>query len=184
MNKIIALVGMPGAGKTETSQHFIKKGYLCLRFGQAVLDEAMARGTVNETAEKEIRNGFRKKFGMGAMAILNLNRIVEMLKKGNVVIEDLYSWDEYKILKDKFGMRFAVVALVASPKTRHARLIKRKYDPKKDKKALFRPLTPAEAQSRDYDQIENAAQGGPIAMADFYLLNEGTKVNLKRSLMN
>lgn len=175
---IVALVGMPGAGKTEAAKIFAKEGFQYLRFGQIVLDEAIRQGKVNEKTERTIRNGFRKKYGMGAMAILSMEKLAGLLRKGNVIIDDLYSWDEYKILKKKYGQRFVVVAVIASPKVRYARLAGRHYDAKKDKRAIYRPLTLAEAKSRDYDQIENADQGGPIAMADYYFVNDKGKENL------
>lgn len=181
-SKVVALVGMPGAGKTEVGKFFVAKGYQYLRFGQIVLDEAIRLGSVNEKTEREIRNGLRKKFGMGAMAKLNLPKIRSFLRSGNVLVEDLYSWDEYKILKKKFGKLFTTVAVVASPKIRYRRLARRHYDPAKDKKAIYRSYSPKIAASRDFDQIENAAQGGPIAMADFYIVNEGTKANLNQQL--
>ena len=179
MNKIIAFVGMPGAGKTEAAKYFQQKGFLYLRFGQIVLDEAIKRGQVNEKAEREIRNGLREKYGMGAMAKLSIPQLDKLLKRGDVVVDDLYSWDEYKILKEKYGgSGVMVVAVCASPKIRYQRLVSRHFDPKKDKKALYRSLTLEEAKSRDYDQIENAAQGGPIAMADYFVVNEGTVKDL------
>ena len=44
----------------------------------------------------------RKEHGMGAYAILNIPKFDELLKKGNVVGDGLYSWSEYKILKEKY----------------------------------------------------------------------------------
>lgn len=57
MNKVIALTGMPGAGKTEVAKILQQKGFNYLRFGQIVLDEALKRGRVDEITEREIRNG-------------------------------------------------------------------------------------------------------------------------------
>ncbi len=89
MRKVVALVGMPGAGKTEVGKIFVERGFQFLRFGQAVLDEAIRRGKVNERVEREIRNGFRQKYGMGAMATLNLVKIQNLLRRGDVLIDDL-----------------------------------------------------------------------------------------------
>jgi dephospho-CoA kinase len=41
-----------------------------------------------------------------------------------------------------------------------------------------RPLTFQEAQERDITEIENAEKGGPIAFADYALLNDGRKAEL------
>jgi hypothetical protein len=36
----------------------------------------------------------------------------------------------------------------------------------------MRRLTPGQARKRDYAEIENIEKGGPIAMADFTVVNE------------
>ena len=45
-----------------------------------------------------------------------------------------------------------------------------------------RPLTMAEAVSRDYAEIENIEKGGPIALADYTIINDGTMEDLIRQL--
>ena len=45
-----------------------------------------------------------------------------------------------------------------------------------------RPLTPEEVSFRDYSQIENLHQAGPIARADFTLINEGALKKLRENL--
>ena len=42
-----------------------------------------------------------------------------------------------------------------------------------------RPLTAEELQTRDYSQIENLHQAGPIARADWTVVNEGGIEELK-----
>jgi dephospho-CoA kinase len=37
-----------------------------------------------------------------------------------------------------------------------------------------RPLTAQEAELRDYAEIENIEKGGPIAIADYMLVNDST----------
>ena len=58
-----------------------------------------------------------------------------------------------------------------SPATRYARLSKRKV----------RPLNTEEAAGRDKAEIENVNKGGPIAMADFTILNELSLESLKQA---
>jgi len=43
-----------------------------------------------------------------------------------------------------------------------------------------RPLTHAEAASRDRTEIENTNKGGPIAMADYTISNESSISDLKK----
>ena len=98
---------------------------------------------------------------MGAYAILNLPRIEAALKTSNVVIDGLYSWEEYKFLKGKLGGGLRVVAVWSPPALRYARLSSRPV----------RPLTVEDTSARDYAEIENVNKGGPIAMADFTISN-------------
>jgi len=43
-------------------------------------------------------------------------------------------------------------------------------------------LTEAEAASRDAAEIENVSKGGPIAMADFTIINESSLENLRKEV--
>ncbi len=86
-----------------------------------------------------------------------------------MVIDGLYSWEEYLFLKERFGEDFIVVAVWASPPTRYARLAAREV----------RPLTAPEAAARDRAEVENLNKGGPIALADFTILNESRCEDLK-----
>ena len=46
----------------------------------------------------------------------------------------------------------------------------------------YRPLSEADLKSRDYSQIENLHQAGPIARADWTIVNEGTKEDLYKNI--
>lgn len=182
MNKIIAVIGMTGGGKSIVSDYLVNKGFKFLRFGQITLDivkEKKLKPT--EENEVKIREGIRKKHGMGCFAILNLPKIENLLKNGDVVIDGLYSWSEYKILKEKFKDNLTVVAVYASPKIRYDRLVKRELG-KDDTKLRSRPMTYEQAKSRDYAEIENIEKGGPIAMADFAIINQGTIEELHKKV--
>ena len=169
--KVVAIVGMAGAGKSEVARIFERDGFKKVRFGDITDQEIKNRGLeLNEENERYVRQQLRKEHGMAAYAKLNLPRIDASLKSSDVVVDGLYSWEEYTLLKERYGERFSVVAVWASSTTRHKRLAKRAH----------RPLTPEEAASRDRAEIENSNKGGPIAMADFTIMNEASLEDLQR----
>jgi len=169
--EVVAIVGMAGAGKSEVARVFEEQGFKTVRFGDITDEELKNRGLeANEGNERCIREQLRKKHGMAAYAKLNLPRIDSSLKSSNVVLDGLYSWEEYILLKEYYGGQFTTVAVWASPATRHGRLAHR----------AKRPLTLEEAANRDKSEIENSNKGGPIAMADFTIVNEASLEELKR----
>lgn len=178
-NKIIALVGMCGAGKTAVAEEFKKTGHGYVRLGQITLDEVKRRGQEpGEKNERPIREQFRKEHGMAAFAILNFPKIDELRQDQGVIVDGLYSWDEYRAFKEKYGHEFYVIAVYASPQTRYQRLKDRASKHGDDPKMIFRSFDPEEARARDHAEIENLAKGGPIAMADYTIVNEGTLEDL------
>ena len=171
--KIVALVGMAGSGKSEVARYFEKIGYVRIRFGDITDAEVKKRGLpLNEANELTVRQQLRQEQGMAVYAKLNLPRIDEALLKSNVVVDGLYSWEEFVLLKDYYGDKLNLVAVYSSPKTRHARLAARR----------IRPLTSQEAADRDKSEIENINKGGPIALADFTIINESSLQALKEQI--
>ena len=58
--KALALVGMPGAGKTICAEHLARRGFFTLRFGAVVVDEVRRRGLeVNPSNERIVREELR-----------------------------------------------------------------------------------------------------------------------------
>ncbi|MCG2693631.1 AAA family ATPase [Candidatus Parcubacteria bacterium] len=167
---------MPGSGKSEVTKYIESKGYKKVYFGQVTFDELGRRGLeTNETNEKFVREDLRKQYGMAAFAILNIPKIKVYYSGGsNVVIESLYSWQEYLKIKEEFGDSFKVIAVQASPQIRYGRVAGR-VEYQNNVERLF---TLDEVASRDKAQIENLATAGPIAMADFTILNNGSKEEL------
>jgi len=164
MNKVVALVGMCGSGKSVVNEFFRDKGYFSIYFGGITIQELEKRGMdVTPENEKSVREELRRTHGMAAFAILSLPKIEEILKTQNVICDGLYSWSEYKVMKEKFGDNLTIVAVYAAPRLRYERLSVRDV----------RPIVPEESKKRDYAEIENIEKGGPIAMADYTLINDG-----------
>ena len=181
VNKIVFIVGMAGSGKSIVSDQLVKRGFAYVRFGQIIIDEIKKQGLeTNETNEKMIREQLRQKHGMGALATLNLLKFDEYLKNSPVVGDGLYSWTEYKILKEKYGDVMHVLAVYAPAKLRYERLENRAVI--NDPDSRFRSIPKEKSKLRDYSEIENIEKGGPIAMADFTIINTGAIEDTKRQL--
>ena len=169
--KVVSIVGMTGAGKSEVSRVFENNGFIRIRFGDVTDEEIKKRGLKpNEENERYIRELLRQEHGMSAYAKLNLPRIDSARQRSDVVIDGLYSWEEYTFLKTYYGEDLYLVAVWASPQTRYQRLTTRPE----------RRLTLEEAINRDQAEIENIHKGGPIAMADFTIINESSLENLRQ----
>jgi dephospho-CoA kinase len=171
MRKVVAVVGMAGSGKSEVARVFEKHGFARVRFGDVTDEEIKKRGLeINEASERFCRELLRTEQGMAAYAKLNQPRIDAALKNNDVVADGLYSWEEYLSFQAYYGLRFYILAVYSSPRTRYARLASRGR----------RPLTAEEAASRDKSEIENLNKGGPIAAADFTIINESSVEELRK----
>lgn len=171
--KVVAIVGMPGSGKSEVAKVFEERGFARVRFGDTTDEEIKKRGLKqNEADERYVREILRQQYGMAAYAELNLPRIDSALERSQVIIDGLYSWEEYVFLKGYYGEELYVVAVWSSPKMRYARLSQRRN----------RRLTQRESISRDRAELENVNKGGPIAMADFAIINEASFESLKNEV--
>jgi dephospho-CoA kinase len=172
-NPLLIIVGMAGSGKSSIARHLEKKGWHVIRFGALTMRELGSRHLpINEANEKAVREDLREKHGMDAYAKLLLPAILESLSVGPTVIDGLYSWAEYKFLKGHFEDQMKVVAIYTARSVRYARLSQR-HD---------RPLSIEEAEQRDYAEIENVEKGGPIAMADYTIVNDSTEKELFRAV--
>jgi len=169
--KVVSIVGMAGSGKSEVAKIFAGNGFKKVRFGDVTDEEIKRRGLkLNEENERYVRQQLRKEHGMAAYAKLNLPKIDALLGSSDVVVDGLYSWEEYTLLKSRYSDDFHVVAVWASPKTRYRRLSKR----------AVRPLVAEEAAGRDVAELESTNKGGPIAMADFTIINEASLEDLEK----
>lgn len=169
MNKVVAVVGMCGTGKSVVTEFLKQNGFSMIYFGGVVTGRVKEMGLpLTQENERPVREALRKEYGMAAMAIVSYPEIEEKIKKGNVVIDGLYSWDEYKFLKEKLGEKLILLSVVSDQKVRYERL----------KNRPIRPFTEEEAYKRDVTELETLAKGGPIAIADSFIYNNGTEEEL------
>ena len=150
---LIAIVGMCGSGKSIASEYFEKMGYKKIYLGGITMDKLKEENLeVNPENEKMMREKLRKDYGMGAYALLSIPKIEELIKTDDVVLDGLYSWDELKILKEKYP-NIKVISIVVDKNIRYERLTTRE----------IRPLTNQEAEKRDISEIENLTTYGTNA---------------------
>jgi len=172
-NTIVIIVGMCGAGKSLVAEHLKRKGWQMIRFGDITIQELNARGLPHsETNEREIREELRRLQGSDIYAKQLLPKIKGALEQGPTVIDGLYSWSEYKLLRQNLKNQMYVVAVIASRYIRYERLAHRPV----------RRLSPEEAELRDFAEIEKLEKGGPIAIADYFILNDGSEEELLHSV--
>ena len=163
--QLLVIVGMPGAGKSVVVEHLHSKGWTVVHFGGITMRELEKRGlAVNESNERAVREELRRTYGMAAFAKLTIDDVRNGLAKGPTVIDGLYSWAEYKFIRNELSKKLCVIVVFTSKHIRYERLLHREV----------RPLSYEEAEARDFAEIENLEKGGPIAMADFTLLNDGS----------
>src|SRR5680860_106492 len=165
--KIVAFVGLIGSGKSTAADYVTAKGYPKVYFGGIVLDAMIAAGIEDtQENEKKFREELRVKEGNDFVAKRIITQIHDLINAGqyHIVADGLYSWTEYKALKQEFPGELNVIAVVAPRRLRHRRLLTRPV----------RPLSQFEADQKDWAEIENLEKGGPIAIADHYIINDGS----------
>lgn len=174
-NKIVAFVGLSGSGKSVATDYVTEKGYPKVYFGGVVLD-AMTKAGLEFIQENEqpFREELRNKEGKDYIAKFMIGQIHDLFDAGQhrVIADGLYTWTEYKTLKKEFPGELFVVAIVTPKHLRHHRLMNR----------AIRPLSQPEADQRDWAEIENLEKGGPIAIADHYIMNDGNLDNLHKQI--
>jgi dephospho-CoA kinase len=173
--RILFLVGMPGAGKSSCVEHMTTKGLPSVYFGGIVVEETKKRnnGKTSEALEKVVREEFRAQDGNEAIVKRIVQQIDKLLETHEQVVADgLYSWTEYKFVKQYYGEKALIVAITAPRHIRHERLAHRP----------IRPLSKNEVTSREYAEIENLEKGGPIANADYTVNNDGDALDMLNQL--
>ncbi len=173
---IIAIVGLYGSGKSEASAYFSQKKSLpIVSFGAVINEYIDSQGLPhNEEIHKKVRMELREQHGMEALAILNLKKIDEALKKHDLMIIDgMRSWEEYQYLKRNLpDVRLEVVLIWAPKEDRLSRIAKRKV------------RSTHSGDDRDMNEVISANMGPTLALADHVVINHSTVEDFHSRLEN
>ena len=167
--KMLAIVGMSGSGKSVAVDYLTEKGYPKIYFGGMIYKEMEKRGierTEDGESEKKFREEIREKEGKDWVVRQVIAEAKDLIAAGQkrIILDGVYSWTEYKTLKHEFPGCVTFLAIVVDRKIRYERISKRAY----------RAFDAQAVRERDRSEIENLEKGGPIAGADYYILNNGS----------
>lgn len=175
--KILAVVGMSGSGKSVVVDYLTEKGYPKVYFGGMIYKEMERRGierTEDGENEKHFREMIRETEGKDWVVQQVIKETKDLIDAGQkrIILDGVYSWTEYKTLRHEFPGSTTFLAVVVDKNIRYARVAER-VDRSFDANAI---------RERDRSEIENLEKGGPIAAADYYILNNGTTDDLRERL--
>ncbi|GAB6134599.1 dephospho-CoA kinase [Thermococcus prieurii] len=166
---IVIVTGMPGSGKSRIVKEFEKRGFPSVSLGDIVREETVKRGlelTKENVAKVSIR--LRQELGQNAVAKLAVEKVRALLEESPlVVIDGVRSLDEVGTFRGAFpGEKIVIVAVHTPPKLRFERLKARgRHDD---------PQSWEDFEERDWKELRFGI-GGVIAMADYMLINDGSK---------
>lgn len=175
--KILAVVGMSGSGKSVVVDYLTDKGYPKVYFGGMIYKEMEKRGierTEDGESEKQFREMIRETEGKDWVVRQAIMETKDLIAAGQrrIVLDGVYSWTEYRALKHEFPTSMTFLAIVVNRKLRYERVAKR----------TGRAFDGAAIRERDRSEIENLEKGGPIAEADYYILNNGSIEEMTQEL--
>ena len=173
--KIIALVGLAGSGKSSAVEYLTEKGFPKIYFG-GVIYKAMDEAGIEKTwdNQQQFREEIRRREGKDFVIKRVIKNIHDLINAGQnkIVLDGLYTWSEYKFLKHEFPGQVVIIAIVTPKYLRYQRMAKR----------IERPMQPHEVDQRDWSEIENLEKGGPIAIADYFIINDGSLEQLHQKI--
>ena len=173
--KIIALVGLAGSGKSSAVEYLTEKGFPKIYFG-GVIYKAMDEAGIEKTwdNQQQFREEIRRREGKDFVIKRVIKNIHDLINAGQnkIVLDGLYTWSEYKFLKHEFPGQVVVIAIVTPKYLRYQRMAER----------IERPMQPHEVDQRDWSEIENLEKGGPIAIADYFIINDGSLEQLHQKI--
>lgn len=166
--KILAIVGLPGSGKTTAIEAISDLG-IVVTMGDVVRDEAK-RMNIEPSGRNlgEIAQQMRKKKGLGIIA----KKCVDIIKKKKddiIIIDGIRSLSEVNIFREFW--KFPIIAVLVDEKKRLKRLFKRSRSD--DPKNL------EELKERDNREL-NFGLDEVLEEADYKIYNNSTIDDIKK----
>jgi dephospho-CoA kinase len=172
--KLIALTGMPGAGKGEVKRIILKAKEIPIVVMRTVVEDEM-RSKGIEVNNRNLRNyatELRDKHGADIVA----RKCAPLIREKNsdvAIVDGIRGLVEVELFKKEFGDDFHLISVHTSPKVRFDRLRKRgkEWDMKEWDEFVF----------RDKKEL-SWGLGNAIAMADHVIINEGSFEELEKQV--
>ena len=158
---MIAIVGMPGSGKSEFVNLAISFGYRFVSMGDIVREETLRRGYPLEESGK-VAQMLRDKEGLDAIAILTLGRISDT-QDDKFLIEGIRGIKEIERFRKEID--FFLVGIHTSPRLRFERL--------KNRERVDDPKNIEDFYKRDLREL-SWGLGEALALSDVIIDNNGT----------
>lgn len=172
--KVICVTGMPAAGKEEFQKVAAQEGYVIVRMGDVVREEARHRGLpITDAAVGSMAHAERERHGVAVWA----ERTIPHVHAERVCIDGLRSLAELAAFRKAFGHGLVVFAVTAPASMRWERVQRRRRD---DDARTWDEFLRRDARERGWG-LEDV-----IATADVTIVNEGTLdefyANVRRAL--
>lgn len=143
-------------------------GFSIVRMGDVVREEAQRRGLpITDAAVGGMAHAERQAHGYGIWA----ERTLPWIREERVLVDGLRGRAELEVFRKAFGDALFVIAVHASPRTRHARMMMRRRPDDAETYEAF--------QARDAREL-SWGLGDVIATADLVIVNEGSLDEFRR----
>ena len=172
MLRIVAVTGMPGAGKSTATKALLGKGWTKIVMGDVIREETKRRGLEpNSKNTGDVMKDLRNQKGEAAVAELCLETIKES-RSERVVVDGIRSMSE--VVTFRRSARVLLIGVHASPDRRFTLL--------RERGRSDDPITREMFEARDQREL-GVGIGTAIAMADEVVSNEHSTPELLASTL-
>jgi dephospho-CoA kinase len=169
--RIVAVTGMPGAGKSTATRALAERGWSIVIMGDVIRAETKRRGLEpNAKNTGEVMRLLREERGPSAVADLCLETI-EKTGSERVVVDGIRSMTEVEAFRKKAEV--LLIAVTASPA--------RRFELLRERGRSDDPLSYEMFAARDRRELE-VGIGEPIALADETVSNRKTPERLAEEM--